>query len=82
MNRGEVFTDSAGVTCRGVAIEDLQPGDVFIVGWRSTVTRVERDGDQFRVVCPAGPKGEPAPGPWLPPGTVYPVEVTNTDRHG
>lgn len=70
------FTDSAGVTCKYTPIEDLKPGDVVIIGWRTTVNRVEVEEDRARVVWDWEPShtGESVDR-WNPLGTLMPVEV-------
>jgi hypothetical protein len=70
------FTDSAGVTCAYTPIEDLKPGDVVIIGWRTTVKRIEEDGDKVRVVWEHGNDEERAD-QWNPRGTELPVEKTS-----
>lgn len=72
----EVVTDSAGTTCRYTPVEDLKPGDVVIIGWRTTVKRVEVEGDHARVVWewPPSPTGESVD-QWNPFGSLMPVEV-------
>lgn len=74
-------TDSAGVTCEYTPIEQLKPGDVVIIGWRSTVKRVEVDepGRRARVTWERG--GPPAGSTeftdqWNPLGSPMPKEVT------
>lgn len=39
-------TDSAGMTCDYRRVEDLRPGDVVVIGWKSTVERVEVEGER------------------------------------
>lgn len=68
---GVTVMDSAGVTCRYTPIEDLKRGDVVVVGWRTTVERVEVEGDQARVWWTRGL----VPDQWNPVGTELPVEV-------
>lgn len=70
MNRRE--TDSSGVTCEYTPIQDLLPGQVVIIGWRTTVARVEIENDRARVWW----KGLEQPDQWNPLGTLMPVEVT------
>ena len=67
-----IVTDSAGTTCRYTPIEELQPGDVVIIGWRTTVERVEREADRCRVVYEGDWIDQ-----WEPVGTMMPVEVTS-----
>jgi hypothetical protein len=69
----ERVTDSAGVTCDYKPVEDIKPGDVVIVGWRSTVERVEIDGDRARIYW----EGFEHPDQWNPLGTRLPVEVVH-----
>lgn len=67
---GTVITDSAGITCRYTRIADIEPGDVVIEGWRSTVVSRETDGTLYHLVFEGGHRSAS-----LPPDTVLPVEV-------
>jgi predicted RecA/RadA family phage recombinase len=76
MSDRERFTDSAGVTCDYTPIEEVKPGDVVIIGWRTTVARVEVEANRnrARVVWEGR---ESYPDQWNPLGTLLPVEVTD-----
>jgi hypothetical protein len=71
MRRGETFTDSAGVTVRYTPIEELQAGDVVVIGWRTTVDHVDV---HFAQAC-VWWEGQTAPDQWNPLGTLMPVVV-------
>lgn len=73
----EVVTDSAGVTVRYTPIEDLRPGDVVILGWRTTVGEVECDGDRCRVRWEDGGWDQ-----WNPVGSPMPRELSGEARDG
>jgi hypothetical protein len=76
----ERFTDSAGITCEYTPIEDLEAGDVVIIGWRTTVKRVEVDEsrNRARVIWEwsPSPTGESVD-QWNTLGTKLPREVTS-----
>lgn len=63
--------DSAGVTVEHVPIDELKPGDVVIIGWRTTVARVEIEEDRCRIWW----EGSEQPDQWNPCGVRLPREV-------
>lgn len=65
-----IVTDSAGITCRYTPIEKLRPGDVVIIGWRTTVKRLECQAGRCRIVYEGDWIDQ-----WNPIGTMIPVEV-------
>lgn len=78
---GETFTDSAGVTCKYTPIEDLKPGDVVIVGWRTTVKRIESREGEARIVWHSRKTAtEELFDQWNPLGTELPVFIEKEEK--
>lgn len=67
----KTFTDSAGMAVEYRRVDELQPGDVVCIGWKSTVERVEVEGNHARIYW----EGFEHPDQWNPISTRMPVVV-------
>jgi hypothetical protein len=74
---GEVFTDSAGVTARYTPVSEIRPGDVLLVGWRSTIARVDHQNRCWRLWTEGNDKAPATP--WVSGDRIYPIEVVKSD---